>query len=210
MKSFFTGKIILSLLVIIGCTNIAYNQKYDANWVFGDSAGLKFLDGGVTQPFSSSIHSFESSASISDSLGNILFYSDAISIWNSNNEIMENGTELFSNLLSYEENTSCTQGSLILPIPGKMNEYYVFSLSPFNYGPGLSYAIVDINLNGGLGKVISKNNIILEGNLTEKMVAIKHGNGRDWWLILHELLTCLLYTSPSPRDRTRSRMPSSA
>ena len=25
-----------------------------------------------------------------------------------------------------------------------------------------------------------------------------------------ELLTCLLYTSPSPRDRTRSRMPSSA
>ena len=25
-----------------------------------------------------------------------------------------------------------------------------------------------------------------------------------------ELYTCLLYTSPSPRDRTRSRMPSSA
>ena len=25
-----------------------------------------------------------------------------------------------------------------------------------------------------------------------------------------EYLTCLLYTSPSPRDRTRSRMPSSA
>ena len=27
---------------------------------------------------------------------------------------------------------------------------------------------------------------------------------KDW------LKTCLLYTSPSPRDRTRSRMPSSA
>ena len=26
----------------------------------------------------------------------------------------------------------------------------------------------------------------------------------------HELVPCLLYTSPSPRDRTRSRMPSSA
>ena len=25
-----------------------------------------------------------------------------------------------------------------------------------------------------------------------------------------ELMLCLLYTSPSPRDRTRSRMPSSA
>ena len=28
--------------------------------------------------------------------------------------------------------------------------------------------------------------------------------------ILHGVLSCLLYTSPSPRDRTRSRMPSSA
>ena len=27
---------------------------------------------------------------------------------------------------------------------------------------------------------------------------------------LEELIVCLLYTSPSPRDRTRSRMPSSA
>ena len=27
---------------------------------------------------------------------------------------------------------------------------------------------------------------------------------------LESFLTCLLYTSPSPRDRTRSRMPSSA
>ena len=28
--------------------------------------------------------------------------------------------------------------------------------------------------------------------------------------VLVTLETCLLYTSPSPRDRTRSRMPSSA
>ena len=28
--------------------------------------------------------------------------------------------------------------------------------------------------------------------------------------IVREYLTCLLYTSPSPRDRQRSRMPSSA
>ena len=27
---------------------------------------------------------------------------------------------------------------------------------------------------------------------------------------IHEFYICLLYTSPSPRDRTRSRMPSSA
>ena len=30
------------------------------------------------------------------------------------------------------------------------------------------------------------------------------------FLIPNQVLPCLLYTSPSPRDRTRSRMPSSA
>ena len=30
------------------------------------------------------------------------------------------------------------------------------------------------------------------------------------WARLKEKIDCLLYTSPSPRDRTRSRMPSSA
>ena len=34
------------------------------------------------------------------------------------------------------------------------------------------------------------------------------GPGASGWIVLG--LTCLLYTSPSPRDRTRSRMPSSA
>ena len=30
------------------------------------------------------------------------------------------------------------------------------------------------------------------------------------YLSIDEIISCLLYTSPSPRDRTRSRMPSSA
>ena len=34
--------------------------------------------------------------------------------------------------------------------------------------------------------------------------------GAFLWLGLALLIDCLLYTSPSPRDRTRSRMPSSA
>ena len=38
----------------------------------------------------------------------------------------------------------------------------------------------------------------------------KHGAFPTPCDILMELGICLLYTSPSPRDRTRSRMPSSA
>ena len=38
------------------------------------------------------------------------------------------------------------------------------------------------------------------------MTPITRVNANEPWLIT----SCLLYTSPSPRDRTRSRMPSSA
>ena len=36
------------------------------------------------------------------------------------------------------------------------------------------------------------------------------GNDELRWIDGEEARSCLLYTSPSPRDRTRSRMPSSA
>ena len=45
---------------------------------------------------------------------------------------------------------------------------------------------------------------------TEKL-AYEYGNQQiDQEHLLYSLLTCLLYTSPSPRDRQKSRMPSSA
>ncbi len=106
---------------------------------------------------------------------------------------MDNGDSLFDNSLSYFENTSCTQGSLIIKIPNSNYLYYVFSLSPFNYGPGLSYGVVDISYNSGLGKVISKHNLLLQGDLTEKLTAVKHANGRDWWLLGHKLVSDEFY-----------------
>ena len=41
-----------------------------------------------------------------------------------------------------------------------------------------------------------------------KVISMRPGQSTKDFLA--ELCTCLLYTSPSPRDRTRSRMPSSA
>ena len=46
----------------------------------------------------------------------------------------------------------------------------------------------------------SKNNFEIISLTTSKM----------FWPILYTVLTCLLYTSPSPRDKRQSRMPSSA
>ena len=47
------------------------------------------------------------------------------------------------------------------------------------------------------------------GNTEQMASAIAEGAGAELFTI-SEFNGCLLYTSPSPRDRTRSRMPSSA
>ena len=47
----------------------------------------------------------------------------------------------------------------------------------------------------------------LSENPKNKVLLIEAG-GKDNYPWIH--IPCLLYTSPSPRDRTRSRMPSSA
>ena len=41
---------------------------------------------------------------------------------------------------------------------------------------------------------------------------VRHGIARLWWIthLTYERNICLLYTSPSPRDKRQSRMPSSA
>ena len=47
-----------------------------------------------------------------------------------------------------------------------------------------------------------------QGN--ERWVATENTNVEIDWDAINQAYNCLLYTSPSPRDRTRSRMPSSA
>ena len=56
-------------------------------------------------------------------------------------------------------------------------------------------------------KVLFKGHLIGRDNIPQKdsfIMVSNHGS------LLDPPLFCLLYTSPSPRDRTRSRMPSSA
>jgi queuine tRNA-ribosyltransferase len=44
----------------------------------------------------------------------------------------------------------------------------------------------------------------------EKVIDIEYNLNSDIMMVLDDLIACLLYTSPSPRDRQKSRMPSTA
>ena len=81
-----------------------------------------------------------------------------------------------------------------------------FAVLPFLYGEGL-FSIGDINM---LGRYMSFAILALGLGLLWGYVGILSLCQFTFFCLGAYAMGCLLYTSPSPRDRTRSRMPSSA
>jgi hypothetical protein len=139
-----------------------------------------------------------SNASICDENGELLFYSNGIRIANKNHELMAGGQGLSPGWLSSGHSESgmvIPQYVLILPKPGSDHLYYVVHClgehddwSFLFYTQKILYSVVDMSLEGGLGEVIQKNKIILEDTLDlGKLTATRHGNGRDWWILVSSL-----------------------
>jgi gliding motility-associated-like protein len=148
-------------------------------WYFGFGAGLDFNSGSPVLLNNGQINTFEGSAVISDANGNLLFYTDGISVWNRNHIVMPNGTGLLGN-------PSATQAAVIVPHPGDINLYYIFTSEDASGPNGFRYSMVDMRLGGGNGAVTATKNVLLLANNTEKITAVKHCNNRDYWVITHE------------------------
>ena len=180
--SIFTkSRLKISFLILISLISPSYlfSQNEAVKWYFGDSAGIDFSSGLPISLTDSRMYALESSGTISDTNGNLLFYTDGNTIWNKNHEIMEEGTDL-------EGSQDASQNGLILNHPDNDSLYYVF-LTPYSYDylNGLKYCVVNIKANNGNGKVIEKN-ILLHPNSSEKVSAVYHANGRDIWIVGHE------------------------
>ena len=174
-------KLIFILLFLIIRETNAQNQN--SIWAFGDSAGIDFSNLNLSTPLVSSIRSRGSCTSISDSIGQMLFYANTRAgllgntsiVWNKNNQQMQFGDSIVGQGW-YNE-------LVIIPNSRNNSSYYLFSIGVTNSGSqGFYYSTIDMNQNGGLGAVTQKN-IQLNGfRNADCVTAIKHGNGRDWWL----------------------------
>lgn len=180
-------KKILSYTALLMAT-ITYGQGENDNWYFGHNAGLNFSTNPPTALFDGQIHNEEAAASISDSQGNLLFYTDGATVWNRTHQIMLNGTGLLA--------TSTTQQIAIVPFPGNNNLYYIFTTGTFDNGTNnFSYSIVDMSLgsigtNGlPLGGITNKNTAITNelGQpfpfISECVTMVSHSDNKSYWVL---------------------------
>lgn len=154
-------------------------QNEAANWIFGSRAGLNFNSGFPIPIDGALIDTYEGCSSISDTSGNLLFYSDGITVWDKSHNIMENGTGLLGD-------KSSTQSALIVPNPDNNNIYYIFTVDDRGGANGLRYSEVNMSLNNGFGRVTGNKNILLATPTSEKITAIESSDGRSIWVISHK------------------------
>ena len=71
--------------------------------------------------------------------------------------------------------------------PGSDNLFYIFTTDGIegNFTKGYNYSIVDMNMQGGNGEVIVKNQLLWQ-SCTERVTAVRHSNGVDVWLITND------------------------
>ncbi|OFY99891.1 MAG: hypothetical protein A3K10_05915, partial [Bacteroidetes bacterium RIFCSPLOWO2_12_FULL_31_6] len=173
------------ILLFMFFTNYIQAQNSQINrtnhWFFGGQAGINFTSGTAVADTNGQLVAYAGTSSISDTAGNLLMYTEGQNIWNKNHQIMPNGTGLFGL-------GTPTQGSVIIPKPLNDNIYYIFTCDGTESLPdkGVRYSVVDMTLNGGLGDVIVKNELLFSPS-GEQLGATMHANCTDVWIMGHEL-----------------------
>jgi hypothetical protein len=199
--------LIVLLMIFIFLVKKSTAQHTPNRWVIGSGFTLNasnnildFSSGtlNIINPVPNPHHPFDiTNASIGDANGNLLFYTNGISIYNAQHNKIQNGDTISPSLYTLTNlnyGLALPQGTVFIPDPTDTNRCYLFHSSADLSLPGcpnlsgngavdkIYYSIIDKSLDSGNGGVVSKNNLLLSDTLGFCLIAIKHGNGRDWWI----------------------------
>ena len=179
-------KIVLLFIILARAGGITHAQYSNKVWCWGDSAGVVFSNP-ITY-FTSSLVSYRNSVSIADSNDSLLFYGTSTHseayingwrkdgrLYDKQHQVMQNGDSLISGGWYHD--------MLIVPKSIIDSTFYIFNAGVSGPYFGLYYSIVDLKLNNGLGAVTQKNAQLDTTHTKDALMAVKHGNGKDWWLV---------------------------
>jgi hypothetical protein len=189
--------------------NRLFAQNHDYVWLIGYGSqetstdwGGTIIDFNTIPPSLSYVFNpmnFDATAvTMNDSNGNLLFSTNGIYIANREFQQMANGDNI--NPGEYAEDHAIygyflQQGGIAMPAADGTNKYLLmhadlqYPTTQVDWNSKyLYYSLIDMDLEGGLGKVVAKNQVVIDDTLgTGKLTAVRHANGRDWWMMVHEM-----------------------
>ncbi|MBL0052026.1 MAG: hypothetical protein IPP29_11225 [Bacteroidetes bacterium] len=204
-------KILICLMFLIIALIVNGQQGITNKWLMGYSSfgGIPFGGSDINFITGVPVISYKyremdfsrTHSNISDSFGNILFYTNGYDICDASDSVMMNGDTISPSdcRTIFQKGFWVPQSCLTIPMPGNTTKYVLLhsiidDILKFKI-LHLYYSEIDMTLNGGLGGVtINKNVVLLNDTLNGgKIIACKHGNGRDWWVVCFENETNVIY-----------------
>ena len=175
-------KLILLLQLLIlnsGLATAQYNGNY---WCFGDSAFIDWSSPQSPVIGSAAFNWRSGSATIGDT-SNLLLYSGVLNniapnngyVWNRFHQQVLNAHHIYG-IWWYH-------AGLFIPDPGNDSIAYLFTIGVTNDPYGFYYTKINYKENNDSGIVIQKNVQLNNFPAFDALMAVRHGNGRDWWLI---------------------------
>jgi hypothetical protein len=173
-----------------------FAQRHNAVWMFGYGGTLEKskLDFNVEPP-EVSLEFFETSflatnMSYCDNEGDLIMYSNGLNIVDSLHQEIINGDSLNAGEVADDNPGGYTvpQGGFFLPFPENDKKVILFHSRLKKEGAllvsELLYSIIRLDTLP-VPMVIGKNKLLLPTPI-QSSTAVKHANGRDWWIIVPE------------------------
>ena len=168
-------------------------------WLGG--VDLEFFDGDLmVSTVDRSMSYFRTNANMTSASGGLLLSSNGASVGNAMGNTMLNGNGLNPSWYTseYPRGLHIAAANLILPWPGHAGKYFLIHGTLDEPVSSVAYklylTVVDTALDDGLGGVTEKNTVLIEDTLViGRLAAVRHANGRDWWVLCHKAFSDLYY-----------------
>ncbi len=164
------------------------DQQQAAKWYFGANAGVSFEGGQASAIGDGKVNTPEGVSSISNKQGELLFYTDGISVFDKDGNRIRWRNPADSVLAGGKlaGSASSTQSALIVPQPecrGCETIYYVFTTNDVT--KQLSYTIIDMRGNRGKGEIVEAN-VPLHGGSTERVTSVQNPTDSTYWVVTRD------------------------
>ena len=164
-----------------------FSQGEFNNWYFGWNSGITFNSTPPAVLNNNAMYTDRATISVSDSLGNLLFYGYPGKIYNRNHQIMPNGANPNFTMIA-------DQSIAVIPKINDDSSYYIFikkRSNPINSSDGLYYSVLNMRLDGGLGDIEpGQKNLPLDVNgFAGHLITARHKNNRDAWILFQNAVT---------------------
>jgi hypothetical protein len=200
------------IFLMLIATIPSFAQQHDRHWMGMYFWGvpyspvfMRFDNDSISYqnpPSTSDVIYLDESVAISDASGALQFYTNGNVVVSHNRYIMEGGKGFNegspdSDFSSWGPDTVSNNSYVpytyqLIPDGYEEDIYYMlhsfttieeWGLGAINAAPKMQISKIDMQANGGLGKVVYKNHHFDEETMGVAFAVVRHGNGHDWWLV---------------------------